>query len=319
MSASDEEKFLRSAKLVWQEDDGSLRELILNEGATIHLGREKNNDIVLPSKEVSKQHATIYWQADTFMVVDQGSSNGTVVNGTQISAPTTLKDGDAVEIGEYVLSYYYLGERMIEQYKTMPLNDASLEEAAEAAVSPEAPTTRDLVENLETMVAPDLAPEVSKEAEVLEAEPEVEPEEAPAEVPAEAEEVAPQEATREAPDLDKIFAELLDQLQAAQGTAQGLREKGQSISAKVIKLASLNEQLGEVSQGMAELEAKVSEAELIAIVMELSKNPNDITLLVRLAGHAELLVSLLNAFADQGKTLGDIRQGLEDEIAGFLE
>lgn len=68
----------------------------------------------IPEVGVSKFHAEIYFDHDlqSYVLVDQGSQNGTVVNGKQILQPKTKSDpyvlehGDEVKIGETVLSFH---------------------------------------------------------------------------------------------------------------------------------------------------------------------------------------------------------------------
>uniref|UniRef100_A0A8C0XL77 Angiogenic factor with G patch and FHA domains 1 n=1 Tax=Castor canadensis TaxID=51338 RepID=A0A8C0XL77_CASCN len=80
------------------------------------IGREKDMEHTLriPEVGVSKFHAEIYFDHDlqSYVLVDQGSQNGTVVNGKQIIQPKTkcdpyvLEHGDEVKIGETVLSFH---------------------------------------------------------------------------------------------------------------------------------------------------------------------------------------------------------------------
>ncbi|XP_006981819.2 angiogenic factor with G patch and FHA domains 1 isoform X1 [Peromyscus maniculatus bairdii] len=80
------------------------------------IGREKDMEHTLriPEVGVSKFHAEIYFDHDlqSYVLVDQGSQNGTVVNGKQILQPKTKSDpyvlehGDEVRIGETVLSFH---------------------------------------------------------------------------------------------------------------------------------------------------------------------------------------------------------------------
>ncbi|XP_048187146.1 angiogenic factor with G patch and FHA domains 1 [Perognathus longimembris pacificus] len=80
------------------------------------IGREKDMEHTLriPEVGVSKFHAEVYFDHDlqSYVLVDQGSQNGTVVNGKQIIQPKTKSDpyvlehGDEVKIGETVLSFH---------------------------------------------------------------------------------------------------------------------------------------------------------------------------------------------------------------------
>ena len=62
------------------------------------LGRLETNDIPVHDKKASREHAKIYRQGQTFAIVDLNSSNGTFVNGEQITK-RVLKTGDEITIG----------------------------------------------------------------------------------------------------------------------------------------------------------------------------------------------------------------------------
>lgn len=52
-------------------------------------------------KGVSRRHASIQWHHGALHVVDEGSSNGTYVNGERLEAhePFVLHDGDCIQLG----------------------------------------------------------------------------------------------------------------------------------------------------------------------------------------------------------------------------
>nr|XP_056704122.1 angiogenic factor with G patch and FHA domains 1 [Euleptes europaea] len=93
---------------------GSLYIITAVKPATI--GREKGMEhtLQIPEVGVSKFHAEVYFdhELQNYVLVDQGSQNGTVVNGNQIlqpkakSDPYILEHGDEVKIGETVLSFH---------------------------------------------------------------------------------------------------------------------------------------------------------------------------------------------------------------------
>ncbi len=70
--------------------------------APVTIGRQADNTIVLADPQASRQHATIHWQAGTFVVQDLGSANGTYVNEKRITAPYSLRDGDAIRMGNTI-------------------------------------------------------------------------------------------------------------------------------------------------------------------------------------------------------------------------
>ncbi|MFQ5594771.1 MAG: FHA domain-containing protein [Anaerolineae bacterium] len=65
---------------------------------TTTIGRWPENDIVLDSREVSRQHACVRWEAGRYLVEDSGSKNGTFLNGRRLPGPAILQDGDQIHI-----------------------------------------------------------------------------------------------------------------------------------------------------------------------------------------------------------------------------
>lgn len=68
-------------------------------GRQISIGRSDENDIVLDDPNVSRRHAVIQQKAGQYIIVDQGSSNGTFVDGMRITKPIRLQGGEQLSIG----------------------------------------------------------------------------------------------------------------------------------------------------------------------------------------------------------------------------
>lgn len=62
-------------------------------------------DLVVNANGVSRRHAVLDSTGPTTVIVDAGSSNGTWVNGTRVSHPRSLENGDLVQLGIVVLQY----------------------------------------------------------------------------------------------------------------------------------------------------------------------------------------------------------------------
>ena len=62
------------------------------------IGREEDCDIVLPSRQISRNHARIRRSGGRHILEDLGSKNGTFVNGRELTEPYTLQDGDEIQI-----------------------------------------------------------------------------------------------------------------------------------------------------------------------------------------------------------------------------
>jgi pSer/pThr/pTyr-binding forkhead associated (FHA) protein len=67
------------------------------ERATI--GRGTSADVVIPDIAVSRLHASVRVDGQTCVVEDLDSSNGTLVNGEEISGARRLAAGDVVTVG----------------------------------------------------------------------------------------------------------------------------------------------------------------------------------------------------------------------------
>jgi S1-C subfamily serine protease len=70
--------------------------------AYVGLGRHPLSDVRFDAErdlDVSARHAAIVRRADTFVIQDLGSRNGTFVNGTRITGDTPLHDGDVIGFG----------------------------------------------------------------------------------------------------------------------------------------------------------------------------------------------------------------------------
>jgi S1-C subfamily serine protease len=71
--------------------------------AYLGLGRHPLSDLRFDSErdlDVSARHAAVIRQGTAFLLRDLGSRNGTFVNGEQISADVTLRDGDVIGFGK---------------------------------------------------------------------------------------------------------------------------------------------------------------------------------------------------------------------------
>jgi hypothetical protein len=78
-------------------------------GNQVTIGREEGLDIVLQDPEASRRHSRISWQGGMFVVEDLGSTNGTFVNGVQITSPQVLNPGDSIGIGQTILVFQMVG------------------------------------------------------------------------------------------------------------------------------------------------------------------------------------------------------------------
>ena len=74
-------------------------------GKLTTIGRRPNNDIVLAGRGVSNRHAEIRRGPDGFVLVDEGSRNGTFLNGRLVlRAP--IRPGDEIQIGRTTIRVF---------------------------------------------------------------------------------------------------------------------------------------------------------------------------------------------------------------------
>jgi pSer/pThr/pTyr-binding forkhead associated (FHA) protein len=74
-------------------------------GSRLLAGRSQQADLRLTDSGVSRQHAEFVHDGATWWLADLGSTNGSHVNGTQVSR-AELHDGDRVELGPVALVFH---------------------------------------------------------------------------------------------------------------------------------------------------------------------------------------------------------------------
>ena len=84
------------ADSVGEREPGSVHDV----GEGLVIGRAKGVSIRLSDPLVSGRHARVAPDGDDVSVEDLGSTNGTFLNGAQLSAPAVLSNGDRIRVGE---------------------------------------------------------------------------------------------------------------------------------------------------------------------------------------------------------------------------
>ena len=69
------------------------------------IGRDPLADVRLDAQEVSRTHAVIWREVPDIWIADLSSSNGTTLNGSTITAPALLANGDAVVFGSVACTF----------------------------------------------------------------------------------------------------------------------------------------------------------------------------------------------------------------------
>ena len=94
-----------------EAEGGMLGALVLADGRRVQLGQEKavigrmpECAVMLSDPQVSRHHAEVRPGHGGYSVVDLGSMNGTLVNGTRVSEHP-LRDGDTIVVGATSIVY----------------------------------------------------------------------------------------------------------------------------------------------------------------------------------------------------------------------
>lgn len=99
----------------------------------VAIGRDKSNQLVLPSRDVSRFHAVVRWQQETYVLEDLDSSNGTFVNEDYIERHV-LHDGDNIYIGTHTL---FFREVLAGTAVSADVPDASLKDTVQIRLHPQ--------------------------------------------------------------------------------------------------------------------------------------------------------------------------------------
>jgi len=86
------------AKLVINPTSATKKEIPIV-SRVISIGRDPSNDLVLSDSMVSRRHAILEHRDNQYILRDNNSSNGTMVNGDRVDMEKPLRDGDLVAIG----------------------------------------------------------------------------------------------------------------------------------------------------------------------------------------------------------------------------
>jgi hypothetical protein len=91
----------KSFKLIIESGPTAGTEFLL-EKEDLTLGRDVNNDIMVNDPEVSRKHARLIKQGESYFFEDLGSTNGTFIAGERLSKPVLLAPNTKITIGERV-------------------------------------------------------------------------------------------------------------------------------------------------------------------------------------------------------------------------
>ena len=111
---------------------GEPAEYVLKPGKSA-LGRKTDNDVPIPDESASRVHAELIYdqKANTVVVRDLNSTNGTFVNRERITQPRTLTPDDQIRIGQHII--------------TLTKQDTAPKPGGQDSLSGTQPLTRDLL------------------------------------------------------------------------------------------------------------------------------------------------------------------------------
>jgi adenylate cyclase len=86
---------------------GARRELALDPGTTISIGRSADNTVVLEDTQISRHHAMVQISAAGLCtLIDLSSRNGTFLNQRRVLSPTVLHPGDRFVTGSHAFVFH---------------------------------------------------------------------------------------------------------------------------------------------------------------------------------------------------------------------
>jgi len=75
-------------------------------GEITTIGRAVENDIVITSKRISREHVRVRREGWRVMLQDMNSTNGSFLNDERVLAPAELRDEDRIKIGDVILVFH---------------------------------------------------------------------------------------------------------------------------------------------------------------------------------------------------------------------
>lgn len=117
------------AKLVAVSSNLAGRVFMLDKREMI-IGREaEDNDIVVPHRSISRNHAKVVWRDGEFTMIDQGSINGLLVNGAAFRA-AALVNGDVIKLGHVKLRFVAPGDPYV--FSPADMEQVTVEQGGQA-------------------------------------------------------------------------------------------------------------------------------------------------------------------------------------------
>lgn len=152
MSAQPQLQRIKIPDLVIRSADGKTETIPLTI-ERLSLGRSNVNDRAYPEDVgLSREHMVVERAGEDWVVRDLGSKNGTLVNGSRLTAPWKLKPGDRVAAGHLLLTFSPLLE---EEASSEVVFYEGGDEAAD--LTSETPSSSTVITNLKELLAQERA------------------------------------------------------------------------------------------------------------------------------------------------------------------
>lgn len=106
-------------------------------GGSLTIGRDKTRHVVLESRSVSRHHGSLLASGGKVLYVDEGSSNGSRVDGQAVTTPVPLTGRSVIEIGDYLITLQLARPTGVQDSKhpTVPASSAATTESSGSAES----------------------------------------------------------------------------------------------------------------------------------------------------------------------------------------
>lgn len=90
--------------VVYQREGGAGRCIKLDR-LPLRVGRDPDNELVLADDGVSRRHARIERREGRIVLMDVGSTNGTLLNDAELENIVELRTGDRIQVGSTIFKY----------------------------------------------------------------------------------------------------------------------------------------------------------------------------------------------------------------------
>ena len=105
-------------------DGADSDEVFESDKPEVILGRDPSVDVIVNSAGVSRRHARVIREGDSFSLEDLGSSNGTFLNGQKVQRRVALRPNDQIGLGNHaVLTFDAEGEAAVQAPIAVPQLD----------------------------------------------------------------------------------------------------------------------------------------------------------------------------------------------------